>query len=115
MSIEQAIIGIITSFEDVLSIRGKAAIYCRVSTDNQESEGTSLPTQLEACLKHCQDKGYCENNDENTNRYLHNVWGDYANNPNTQWYSQKATSTQWEHTFEIDLPKRIGYNENTVN
>lgn len=35
-----------------------AAIYCRVSTDNQESEGTSLLTQLEACLKYCQDKGY---------------------------------------------------------
>ncbi len=35
-----------------------AAIYCRVSTDNQESEGTSLQTQLEACLKYCEDKGY---------------------------------------------------------
>ena len=36
----------------------KVAIYCRVSTDNQESEGTSLQTQREACLKYCQDKGY---------------------------------------------------------
>ena len=36
----------------------RAAIYCRVSTDSQESEGTSLQTQLEACQKHCQDKGY---------------------------------------------------------
>ncbi len=35
-----------------------AATYCRVSTDNQEAEGTSLQTQLEACLKYCQDKGY---------------------------------------------------------
>ena len=35
-----------------------AAIYCRVSTDNQETEGTSLQTQLEACLKYCHDKGY---------------------------------------------------------
>jgi site-specific DNA recombinase len=35
-----------------------AAIYNRVSTDNQEAEGTSLQTQLEACLKYCQDKGY---------------------------------------------------------
>ncbi len=35
-----------------------ATIYCRVSTDSQESEGTSLQTQLEACLKYCQDKGY---------------------------------------------------------
>ena len=36
----------------------KAAIYCRVSTDDQEKEGTSLQTQLEACLKYCQSKGY---------------------------------------------------------
>ena len=35
-----------------------ATIYCRVSTDNQESEGTSLQTQLEACLTYCQDRGY---------------------------------------------------------
>lgn len=36
----------------------KAAIYCRVSTDNQEREGTSLQTQLEACRNYCQGKGY---------------------------------------------------------
>ncbi|MFC2040435.1 recombinase family protein [Chloroflexota bacterium] len=36
----------------------KAAIYCRVSTDNQEREGTSLQTQLENCLTYCRDKGY---------------------------------------------------------
>ena len=36
----------------------KAAIYCRVSTDNQETEGTSLQTQFEACIKYCQGKGY---------------------------------------------------------
>ncbi|MFC2022484.1 recombinase family protein, partial [Chloroflexota bacterium] len=36
----------------------KAAIYPRVSTDNQETEGTSLQTQLEACREYCQDKGY---------------------------------------------------------
>jgi len=35
-----------------------AAVYYRVSTDNQEAEGTSLQTQLEACLKYCHDKGY---------------------------------------------------------
>lgn len=35
-----------------------AAVYCRVSTDSQEREGTSLQTQLENCLKYCQDKGY---------------------------------------------------------
>ncbi|MFC1869688.1 recombinase family protein [Chloroflexota bacterium] len=36
----------------------KAAIYCRVSTDSQEREGTSLQTQLENCLTYCKDKGY---------------------------------------------------------
>jgi len=34
------------------------AVYCRVSTEDQEKEGTSLQTQLEACLKYCQDKDY---------------------------------------------------------
>lgn len=27
----------------------RAAIYCRVSTEDQEREGTSLDSQLEAC------------------------------------------------------------------
>ena len=36
----------------------KAAIYCRVSTEGQEQDGTSLQTQLEACLSYCQEKGY---------------------------------------------------------
>jgi len=36
----------------------KAAIYCRVSTEGQEQDGTSLQTQLEACSRYCQDKGY---------------------------------------------------------
>ena len=36
----------------------RASIYCRVSTDNQEREGTSLQTQLEKCLTYCQTKGY---------------------------------------------------------
>ncbi len=36
----------------------RAAIYCRVSTEDQEREGTSLKTQLEACLKYCRDKDY---------------------------------------------------------
>jgi site-specific DNA recombinase len=35
-----------------------AAIYCRVSTEDQEREGTSLQTQLEACLNYCKNKGY---------------------------------------------------------
>ena len=36
----------------------KAAIYCRVSTEDQEREGTSVQTQLEACLAYCEQKGY---------------------------------------------------------
>ncbi|MCL0058727.1 recombinase family protein [Dehalococcoidia bacterium] len=34
------------------------AVYCRVSTDDQEKEGTSLQTQFQACLKYCQERGY---------------------------------------------------------
>jgi len=36
----------------------KAAIYCRVSGDKQEREGTSLETQLEESLQYCQDKDH---------------------------------------------------------
>jgi len=36
----------------------KVAIYCRVSTEGQEQDGTSLQTQLESCMKYCQDKHY---------------------------------------------------------
>ncbi len=36
----------------------KAAIYCRVSTEGQEQDGTSLQTQLASCQKFCQGKGY---------------------------------------------------------
>lgn len=36
----------------------KAAIYCRVSTEDQGRDGTSLLTQLEACKRHCLEKGY---------------------------------------------------------
>ena len=36
----------------------KTAIYCRVSTEGQEQDGTSLKTQLEACVKYCKNKGY---------------------------------------------------------
>ena len=35
-----------------------AAIYCRVSTEDQEREGTSLHTQLEACLVKSKELGY---------------------------------------------------------
>jgi site-specific DNA recombinase len=35
-----------------------AAVYCRVSSDHQERDGTSLQTQLEKCLDYCQVKGY---------------------------------------------------------
>lgn len=37
----------------------KAAIYCRVSTEDQEREGTSLDSQREACLKKAVELG-CE-------------------------------------------------------
>lgn len=36
----------------------KAAAYTRVSTDLQEQEGTSLQSQLEACLNKAQELGY---------------------------------------------------------
>ncbi len=36
----------------------KTAIYCRVSTEGQEQDGTSLQTQLEACRKHCEARKY---------------------------------------------------------
>ena len=36
----------------------KAAIYCRVSTEDQEKEGTSLDSQLEACLRKAKELGY---------------------------------------------------------
>jgi site-specific DNA recombinase len=32
----------------------KAVIYCRVSTDDQEKEETSIQTQLEACREYYQ-------------------------------------------------------------
>jgi len=35
-----------------------AAIYCRVSTEDQEREGTSLQSQKEACLKKAHELGY---------------------------------------------------------
>lgn len=36
----------------------KAVIYCRVSTEGQEQDGTSLQTQLEACLTYCKARRY---------------------------------------------------------
>ena len=36
----------------------KAAIYCRVSTEDQEREGTSLGSQKEACFKKAHELGY---------------------------------------------------------
>ncbi|MFL6215898.1 MAG: recombinase family protein [Blastocatellia bacterium] len=36
----------------------KALIYCRVSTTNQEKEGTSLDSQVEACTKYALALGY---------------------------------------------------------
>jgi len=36
----------------------RAAIYCRVSTEDQEREGTSLQSQLEACQNKARELGY---------------------------------------------------------
>jgi site-specific DNA recombinase len=36
----------------------KAASYCRVSTRDQEREGTSLDSQLKACQNKAQELGY---------------------------------------------------------
>ena len=36
----------------------RATIYCRVSTEGQEQDGTSLQTQMEACREYCRLKGY---------------------------------------------------------
>jgi len=36
----------------------KAVIYCRVSTEGQEQDGTSLQTQLEACREYCESRRY---------------------------------------------------------
>jgi site-specific DNA recombinase len=36
----------------------QAAVYCRVSTEGQEQDGTSLQTQVEACRKYCEGRGY---------------------------------------------------------
>lgn len=36
----------------------RAAIYCRVSTDRQESEGSSLKTQLDRCRAFCATHGW---------------------------------------------------------
>ncbi len=36
----------------------KSAIYCRVSTDYQQREGTSLTSQYEACLAKAKELGY---------------------------------------------------------
>jgi len=36
----------------------RAAIYCRVSTEDQGREGTSLQSQLEACKKLAHDRGF---------------------------------------------------------
>jgi site-specific DNA recombinase len=36
----------------------RAGIYCRVSTEDQEREGTSLGSQLEACIRMARERGY---------------------------------------------------------
>jgi len=46
-----------------------AAIYCRVSTEDQEREGTSLDSQLEACTKKANELGY-----ETSNYTIQEAW-----------------------------------------
>lgn len=36
----------------------RVAIYCRVATEDQEGEGTSLESQLKACLKRAHELSY---------------------------------------------------------
>lgn len=36
----------------------QAASYCRVSSDGQEQDGSSLSTQAEAIAKYCREHGY---------------------------------------------------------
>ncbi len=36
----------------------RAVVYCRVSTDDQQDIGTSLDSQLDACLKYARDRAY---------------------------------------------------------
>ncbi|MFC2000273.1 recombinase family protein [Chloroflexota bacterium] len=47
-----------------------AAIYSRVSTEDQEKEGSSLDSQQEACLKFAEEKGY----EISGNHILREVW-----------------------------------------
>jgi len=39
-------------------LKTRALLYCRVSTEGQEQDGTSLGTQMEACRKYCEGRGY---------------------------------------------------------
>jgi site-specific DNA recombinase len=39
-------------------MKNKIVIYCRVSTEGQEQDGTSLKTQREACREYCQARRY---------------------------------------------------------
>jgi len=41
-----------------IDFKRKATIYCRVSTEGQEQDGTSLQTQAEACRDYCQARRY---------------------------------------------------------
>ena len=47
-----------------------AAIYCRVSTEDQEREGSSLDSQLQACVKKAQELGY----ETTTNHTIQEAW-----------------------------------------
>ncbi|APV43870.1 site-specific DNA recombinase [Dehalogenimonas formicexedens] len=70
----------------------KAAIYCRVSTDDQEREGTSLQTQQAACEEYCQRKGY-----NVTHRFIEAYSGLTLDRPKLRDLQGKARS----HDFDV--------------
>jgi len=71
----------------------KAAIYCRVSTEDQEREGTSLQSQMEACTKLAHEHGY-EVSDQYTLREVYS--GLTLNRPDL------AKLRSWLNTKEIN-------------
>ncbi len=79
----------------------KAAIYCRVSTEDQEKEGTSLDTQQEAGLKVAEELGYGGSADY----ILREVWsGLTLDRPKLshlrQWIRVKEVDAVIAHAFD---------------
>ena len=79
-----------------------AAIYCRVSTDNQENEGTSLDTQRTACLKYCQDNQVPLPNQYYIRRLKENFSFIFFNGE-----LRKTTCVETGKEIETNLPKEL--------